>query len=198
MGNGSLKFVISHDAKLSEKEEALLVEAYRKLFIKMYNYDIVDSFLKITKMDFKELLTRKRFILKLADNYLRASKALDEVKNRDELDLFLIYDSQDNLLGGGRLFKISDNEASIPDIEIIDMPVSTMREIWMESVNFAEDYFVSSGFEKMYIEIPLADGPLLVRADDMGFYEDPNDIVISETTRTYLLNKPLERIRHVK
>ena len=198
MGMGSLKFVVSEDVCLKIEEEKVLIESYRQLFIKMYNYDIVDSFIKVTKSDVLDKVKKNKFISKLAENYSRAIDALEAVRNNDNFLLFLIYNEDNELLGGGRLLKLEDNEGSVPDIAITDLPLDEMRNIWQNAVLFAESFFQNKGIDKMYLEIPLSEGALLGRASLMGFNESPEDIVTKETTRTYIVNKNLERIKNVE
>lgn len=198
MGTGSLKFVISEDASLKKEEENILIEAYRQLFIKMYNFDIIDSFINVTKTNVLDKIKNSGFISKLAENYSRAVDALESVKNNDNLILFLIYNENSELLGGGRLLKLGNNEGSVPDIAITDLPLDESRDVWQKAVLFAESFFQSKGIDIMYLEVPLSEGPLLGRSSLMGFSESPEDIVTNETTRTYLLNKNLERVKDVE
>lgn len=191
----NLEFKIVKSEELTEEERNTLVEAYRNLFVRIYNYDIVDSIVKVTNKDLKEVLKRGRVIKCYAENYQRALDAVSSTEESEKFDLFLIFGENGELLGGGRFYRISPNEASIPDIATVDLPLDEVREIWKQAIIFAESHFIQNGYSKMYLEIPLSEGPLLVRAIDMGFSESPEDIVTSPATRTYLLNKYLERLK---
>ena len=191
----NLKFVVSKNGEIDEIEEKILIEAYRNLFIKMYGADIVDAYLAVTKTTDKDSIAKvSNKAKKIAENYNKAINVLDSVKRHDDLELLLIFDEEDTLIGGGRLKTIDDKEASIADIAIGD-EYTNKRDVWKEAVKYVEGYFAELGFSKMYIEIPLDEGPLLVRAGELGFTEDPEDIVRNIGQRTYLLNKYIERVR---
>lgn len=193
MSLNNISFAISKNADLTESEKDFLLEAYRKLFAKMYGQDVFDSFLSVAKRGSSNFKGRKNKIADFSENFCRALDALELVKSDDSFELLLIYGAEETLVGAGRLRRISDTEASVPDIAIDGVNRELEKEIWKKSVSFAEMHFASQGFEKMYVEVPLQEGPLLVRADELGFKEDPKDIVVSEATRTYFLNKVLER-----
>lgn len=193
MSLNNISFAISRNAKLTEIEEDFLLEAYRKLFTKMYGQDVFDSFLSVVKRSSSNFKGKKNKIADFSENYSRALDVLELIRNDDNYELLLIYAEAETLVGAGRLRKISDTEASVPEIAIDGVNRELEIEIWKKAISFAELHFTSQGFEKMYVEIPFQEGPLLVRADELGFKEDPKDIVIGEQTRTYLLNKTLER-----
>lgn len=197
----SIKFSISNNTELTEKEQIFLLETYRKLFVKMYGSEVGDSLLKVlealetkikTFREFSKIYIRSNNELNnMSKNYLRSVYALYEVQKNEELSLLLIRDENNNLIGAGRLKVMDEKTASIPDIALGLGTDEEKREIWKMAVAYVERYFKGLGFEKMYIEIPLDDPFLLYRADELGFKEDPEDIVVDEETRTYLFNKTL-------
>ena len=188
-----VSFEISKKAYITKEERDFLIEAYRKMYIKIYGFDFLDAFLCVTKADSSKFFNERKELKNLGENQNRALQAMDTLENNENFELLVIRDEKDNLIGGGRLKKINEKEASIPDIVIECDNVKVSRDIWCQAIKFAEEYFVSCGYEKMYIEIALKDGPLLGRANKLGFFEDPNDIRIDGTVKTYLLNKILER-----
>lgn len=188
----NIKFTIFNNGRLSDEERNFLIEAYRKLFVKMYGLDVVDSFLKVTKEDSNDIANINSKVRKMAKNYERAQEALNEVFENPNLELLLIY-SDNNLIGGGRLNRINSTDASLLDIVIETGDTLFDRNIWKCAVSFVEGYFIDNGFKKMYLEIPFQEGPLLYRADDLGFRENPNDIKVLEESVTYVLFKDLGR-----
>ena len=191
----NLKFVIAKSDDLNEEEKGILIDVYRKLFKKMYDNDTVDSYLKATNKDAKAIGEKVSFVTSLARYYQRSIDIMNSIKEGN-IELFLIYMDDNMLLGGGRLYKISPTEASVPDIAIIDLPLSVRRHVWKEAVMYAEDYYTKEGYTKMYLEIPISEENLLSKASKMGFQEAPEDI--KEGARTYLLNKSLERTKNVE
>ena len=184
-----LHFAIRGNGDLNDGEKEILLEAYRELFTQMYGTDIIEAVIK--KLEGKNKKNKK--LAAITENYMRSIKALDIVSMSDNLSLLLIYNGENNLIGGGRLKVLSEGVGSVPDIAINVSSVEEEREIWKRAISYIEDYFRSLGFNKMYVEIPLSHPNLLFRAQDLGFCEDPEDIVVSSSTRTYLYNKNLER-----
>lgn len=193
----NINFMISKNGEVEASEKEFLTEAYRKLFIKIYGSDIIDALVSTTKLPPKFLLQQRIGLNKYVKNYTKSLNAIESVQVDENLELLLIYQGKDKLIGAARLRKINDLEASIPDIAIDDVSLEDSREIWKQAVEFAEKHFTNQGYEKMYVEVPLCDGPLLCRADDLGFQEDPNDVEISDAV-TYLLSKELERSKYDK
>lgn len=187
-----LKFIINKDGKLKEKENAFLLEAYRNLFIKMYGLDIVDAYLNVTHENINEFMKNHPKVKHNAKNYEEAKNVLLSIKNTANLELILIY-LNNKLIGGGRIKKVNNEDASILDLVICCNTLEIEREIWKRCVSFVEEYLVNKKYKKMYLYIPYKEGPLLYRADDLGFKENPDDINIDEEVFTYLLYKDLER-----
>ena len=192
-----VSFEINKKACITKEEREFLIEAYRKLFIKIYGCDMLEALANLTQTSSNKWLRRKG-LQKYAENQIRALDVMNSVENDENFDLLVIRDEESKIIGGGRLRKISDTEASVPDITIEGSSVKDEREIWRQAIIFAEEYFTNLGYEKMYVEIPLQDGPLLGRASQMGFFEDPKDMRVTDATRTYLVNKTLERVQDEK
>lgn len=184
-----LKFVINRNGNLPEIVNNYVIDLYRNLFIKIYGLDIYDSFLKVANL---KKTSSKKVFKEYAKNYTRAMGVLESVKNDNAIDLLLVYNEDNILVGAGRINKISDKEVNIPDIAV-DMELENAGEVWNETVKYLISYLTNLNVEKMYLEIPFSDGALLVKAANLGFEEDPNDIDI-EKSNTYLLNKNLKRI----
>lgn len=193
-----VSFEVNKKAYITKEERDFLVEAYRKLFMKIYGCDMLEILSSFTRTSYTKLFKNKKSLQRYAENQIMALNVIESVENDENLDLLVIRDDEGKLIGGGRLRRISDTEASIPDIAIDGVVSKEQREIWRQAVIFAEEYFRSLGYEKMYVEIPLQDGPLLGRAGQLGFVEDPKDIPTTDATRTYLLNKTLERVQDAK
>lgn len=186
----SLNFVISDSKILTEEEKNFLVEAYRKMFIKVYGCDVFDAFgivANINKDDIKSIADNNQ---KFAQNYERAKDALESLSEND-LSVLLIY-KEDRLVGGGRL-KTNYPTIKVLDIALDNIKIEEEREIWKSAILFVEQYFAKQKFERIYIEIPLKEGPLLIRANELGFKEDFYDI--EDDKNTYLLNKKIESIK---
>lgn len=190
-----VSFEVNKKAYITKEERDFLVEAYRKLFMKIYGCDMLEVLANLTKTSSNKWLKRRKGLQKYAENQIRALDVMDSVENDENFDLLVIRDEESKLIGGGRLRRISDTEASIPDIAIEGVSLKEEREIWRQAVMFAEEYFTSLGYEKMYVEIPIQDGPLLGRAGKLGFVEDPKDMRVTDATRTYLVNKTLGRVQ---
>ena len=193
-----VNFEFNKKAYITKEERDFLVEAYRKLFMKIYGCDMLEILSRFIRTSYTKLFKNKKSLQRYADNQIMALNVIESVENDENIDLLVIRDDEGKLIGGGRLRRISDTEASIPDIAIDGVVPKEQREIWRQAVIFAEEYFRSLGYEKMYVEIPLQDGPLLGRAGQLGFIEDPKDIPTTDATRTYLLNKTLERVQDAK
>jgi len=172
----NIRFEISNSGKLETRERLVLLSAYKELFVKIYGYDILTEFYKENN--------------RIPKRVEKTFNVLKSVKENEDLSLILIYYGK-QLIGGGRIRKLSDTKASVPDIAIEIGTDKEKREIWKMTVEYVEQYLLNNGFEKMYLEVPLKEAPLLYRAGDLGFIEDPKDI--GDDNRTYLLNKDLVR-----
>jgi len=186
----SLDFDLKYINELNEFEKDFLIESYYKLFIKMYGNDIVDTFSYIVKRSTKELIDKKSDLKLFAKNYKNAIELL-KPKNNPNNKLLVIYLNK-KIVGSAYLKRINDDICSIPFVSINVEDKEIEREIWKDSVSFSIQYLKKSGYKKMYLEIPLKEGPLLVRASELGFKEDPNDILVDEETYTYILSLDLE------
>lgn len=186
-----LEFKISAVEYLSIKDKNALIEAYRMYFADCYGKDMVDSFLNVSNLKSNE--SRKRDILKdYSDNYKNAIEVFENLISNSYYELLCI--KKDNILiGAGRLYSLNRDECGIKEIVFIEDDKKITREVWKQTVSFVEKYFKEKHYKKMYIEIPYLEGPLLIRADELGFKEDPNDIIVGKKEYTYLLNKELER-----
>lgn len=167
----NIKLSISDKTKLTDYEKNSLLESYRVLFTKMYGYDIIYDYLKSNS--------------KKNNNYY--TDFLD-----DDLSILLIYQNDNNLIGGGRI-KIIDNKIiKVVDIAINMSLESDKRDLWKIVISYIENYYRNLNYQKMYIEIPFNEPCLLIRANDLGFIESPEDISILGNNKTYILNKILE------
>ena len=183
----NLRFEISNDGKLEAEEQDFLINIYRDLFTKIYNTNVFDYFYKRLKV----FLSAADYFDIAAENYERAVSAIKSAQ-QDNIDLLLIY-YEEKLIGGARMRMINETEASIPEIALANISEDIKESIWKEVIKFSENYFTDLGFDKMYLEIPLEDEQLLIKALDLGYMEDPEDIVTTSAIKTFLLNKKLER-----
>ena len=190
-----LTFEINKSGLLKETEKEILIEAYRELFIKMYGFDMFDSLIKVIDNSAKEVFERSEENQQLAINYLKAVTAIESVSEDDNLELFLVYEN-DNLIAGGRLLKKDNNTANIIDIAIIKEKIKDEKIICNLIIKKIEEYFINLGFDKMYLEVPLKDIKLLKLASELGFVEDPEDIMVDEEVYAYVINKKLERAKY--
>lgn len=203
-----LRFVIDKIGDISKNNEINLLKAYKELFKEIYGYDILSKYekekSKIKKSDVFD------------DAFIKSIDVLKSVKEDDNLSLLMVYDDNNNILGFGRIRKLNEvkesnsifsafnsllekhlnitneRKVSIPDIAIVPEYSEYKYDIWKKSVSFIENIVTIQGYDRLYIEIPV-NSPLLFRADDLGFIEDPADIPISYMPRTRILNKTLER-----
>jgi len=164
-----VRFEVESNQKLNKTEKKYILELYQELFKKMYGSDIICDY-------FKNLNTNKF-------NLYDVSNLLEE-----DLSFVLIYKNND-LVGAGRIKKINKKEISIPDVAI-SLDEKEQRNIWKMTISFLEDYLKKLEYTKMYVEVPLKDPFLLIRANELGFKEDPEDIKFNNNF-TYVLNKVL-------
>ena len=186
-------FKIGDSTYLDEKEKEQLLESYRRLFGEIYGFDIYDSLIKLANNNKRVYNKLKNF----SESYFRAQQMLDELPEQTNISLLLIFNGN-ILIGAGRIRILDKDTISVPDIAIGFGTEEEKREIWKMAIEFIEEQSISENFKKMYVEVPLNSPCLLIRADDLGFREDPEDVVIDSDTRTYLLNKNLERTRNAK
>lgn len=189
----NINFRVSNKNSLSDSEKEFLLESYRELFGQIYGIDIYDSLIKLTNKN-KKIYNKLKFF---SENYYRSQEMLEELPEHDDLSLLLIF-LEDNLIGAARIKIFDDFTALIPDVAIGIGSLEEKREIWKLAIKYIENYLLNKNYQKMYVEIPLQNPWLLIYANELGFEEDPEDIVISEETRTYLLNKKLERTKNEK
>lgn len=168
----NIKLSISNK-KLTDNEKNSLLEAYKILFNKMYGYDIINEYLKKSSSN-----TQANYSINL----------FDLKKN----ELLLIYDKDNNLIGGGRIKEIDKKTIKVLDIAINIDNEYEKRNLWKMAISYIEKHYLNLNYKKMYIEIPLNEPCLLTRADDLGFKESPDDISILGNNKTYILNKILE------
>lgn len=206
-----LKFAINKDGIVTKDEENMLLLCYQELFKEIYGYDILTKYLQDKEKRKKGLLYQDAFVSSI--------DVLKSVKENKNLSLVIIYDENNNVVGFARIkeidYKVSNNpfiapfEAlvdkylpkekclSIPDIAISKKFINQKNEIWQKTVNLIEQFAISKGFDRLYVEIPL-NSTLLLKADDLGFIESPEDIPTSEKPKTMILNKYLERQKNAE
>lgn len=172
-----------------EKEKDTVNDMYQQLFTDIYGEDVFDAFVKTVKKAVPNIKSKLAKLYYLSENYQRSQKALAMIEGNDTLELLKVYDSDDNIIGVGRLRKISDTVASVPDLAFIDS--ETKKEVINQVLEFIENYFISLGYERIELEIPFKDVIYLARANKLGYLEDIEDM--NTGLRTYLLNKSLER-----
>lgn len=193
----SLSFVVENIRELSADSKEFLIELYHKLFITIYGGDVVDAFTYVTKTNTKDLINKEYDVKALANNYRKATEILKSLEDNPNNELLLIY-LDNKLIGSAYLKRIDDNKGLILYIAIDVIEKEIEREIWKETVLYIENYFNQLGYKKIYLEIPFKEGPLLIRANELGFKEDFDDINVDEVVYTYLLNKDLEGLKYVK
>lgn len=186
-------FKISDGASLEEKDKELLLESYRELFAQIYGFDIYDSLIKFTKKNKKIYNRLKEF----SENYFKSQEMFEGLAEQSDISLLLIF-AENILIGAGRIKVLDQDTALVPDIAIGIGTEEEKREIWKLALQFIEKHLTDENFKKMYVEVPLSAPWLLMRADSLGFKEDPEDIVMDFETRTYLLNKSLERTKNAE
>jgi len=204
-----LRFVINETGTISEEEQNYINEVYKTLFSEIYGYDILSKYLSQ-----KENLKNDYVFDNTYINSIDVPKSLSS----DNIALLMIYDENDKLIGAGRIKKIEklstknplvevfnkllekflksidEKCISVPDIAISSECADSKYDIWKLAIQFLESYYMSLGYDRIYVEIPL-NSPLLLRADDLGYIEDLADIPVSDKPRTRILNKYLERTK---
>ena len=165
----NIQFKVKKNTNLDNSDKKFLFETFRMLFNKKYGYDLIDEYFKTD-----------------CDNTF--SLTLKNVKNNN--DLICIYDN-DILKGGAIVNYISKNEIDLLDIAIDGYTEEEKREVWKLTVDFALKYFKKLGYKKIYLEIPVKDPFLLVRANDLGFKEDDTLDISYDETIIYLYSKEL-------
>lgn len=190
MNKSSLKFIMKDINDINEFDKEILLNAYHNLFIKTYGVDVVDAFSKVTNIDVDEVVDRDDNVKSSATNYNKSINALEEFRNNANLELLLIY-YEDNLVGCAKQVRIDDETVKVPEIAFHNIDKSIERDLWKETVSYISKHFQKQNYKKMYLEIPLKEGPLLIRAGELGFIESPEDILGLEKTYTYILNKKL-------
>jgi len=192
-----LKIVVAKIDELTLEEKNFLISIYHKLFINIYGNDLVDAFAYVTKTNVEKLVNEDYKVKFLSKNYKQAKEVVGSLENNANSKLLLIY-IEDNLIGSALVNRIDDITSSVPYIVIDASEKDIEREIWKRTVSFVEKYLTDLGYKKMYLEIPLKEGPLLIRAKELGFKEDPEDIVMTEEVYTYVFNKNIEGNINVK
>jgi len=181
-----LEFKIVQNLEMTRPEKEYLIEAYHQLNIVLYGYDLVDSYEIVTQSG-----ADKKEVLKYAINYSKSLELLEEVNKNANLELLIIY-YDNKLVGASRLKRIDEDNAKVLDVALNGLNKEEKRGVWKQTIMFVENYFTNLGYKKMYVEIPLKENALLIRADDLGFRESPEDIVVDKDVNTYILNKTLE------
>jgi hypothetical protein len=174
----SLVFAASSFNKLDEDLKEYLFSLYYEYYKKTYGNDPMDVFLKVTKTNINN------YIMHIKDTTINYKNVIKDLS--DDIIVMLIYDSKLNLIGCSRI-KEKDSDVRVLDIVFDNLGKIIERKNWVEVVAFLENFYKSRGYNKMYLNIPLKDGPLLVRANELGFKENPDDIEID--AKTYVLNK---------
>lgn len=203
-----LKFIITENGDIKEENKESLLTAYKEVFKEIYGYDILTEYEKA-----KPKLKNEQVF---NDTFIKSIDVIKSVKNDKNISLLTIYNEENDVIGFGRLKNVQEVPTSnplvsiinglmkkhmhieeekcisVPDIAILPKYNENRYEIWKKAISFIETFVTSQGYDKMYVEIPL-NSPLLFRADDLGFIEDPEDVPISVKPRTRILNKSLER-----
>ena len=185
---GDLKFSIKDNTDIVDEET--IRKAYHNLFLNMYGMDLIESVAFISQ-------TREDEILKhvnkngYADNSIRVNKLIDEIKNNSNNKLLYIY-LNNYLIGVARILRIDALTARVKEVALISLDINIMRDVWMNAILHVQKYLLENGYKKMYLEIPLKEGVLLRKSYEMGFIENPKDIVVDDLVYTYVLNKTLE------
>ncbi len=194
MDENNLKMVVNLDGFLTPKETENLLQAYYILFSKINGKDLPSALLQVLKLNKNQSFAIK--LLNVSENYQLAKKALLEIKPNfkgNNLNMLMVYESN-NLIAAARLRNLGDNTGSIPDA-VFMVDEDKINIIWSLMIEYIENYFYELGYKKMYIEVPIKDPFLLKGCFDHDFRESPEDIVVKESTKTYFLNKNLERKR---
>ncbi len=203
-----LKFIINENGDIKEEYKENLLTAYKEVFKEIYGYDILTEYEKKKSKLKKEQLFN--------DTFIEAIDVLKSVQNDKNISLLTIYNEDNEIVGFGRLKNIQEVPTSnplasiinglmkkhmhieeekcisVPDIAILPKYNENKYDIWKKTISFVEAFVASSGYDKLYVEIPL-NSPLLFRADALGFTEAPEDVPVSVKPRTRILNKSLER-----
>ena len=174
-----LNFTIKTYDDLDFETKKILVEIYHSYYEGVYGIDAFDAFLKVTNLKADYYKNKIDLINEYTNNYQRALNAFN-----DDTTLILIY-KDNHLLGASRIIK-----NRVLDVVFYELNKEEKRRYWQEVIIYIEGFLRKKKFKKMYIEIPLKEGPLLVRANELGFVEDVDDIAGFEEV-TYTLNKDL-------
>lgn len=188
-----IDFIINKKKELTEKEINLLIEAYRLYLSKLYGKDELDSFLEVINKT-SDKVKNNIDILEDKSKNLKKAKNIIQTTISNDIDMILIYKFK-RLIGMARVEK-NDADIRILDVVFYKLDNNRERKIWVETIKYIENYY--NNFRKIYLEIPYYEGPLLYRAKDLGYEENPEDIIISKDTKYYILNKSLERVNNDK
>lgn len=191
-----MKFYFKNIIELDDNNLNKIKESYRKFFAELKGNDIIDSLLKLTKKDIKDINNKEK-ILKLSDNYIEAINVINELKNNEEMKLLCIYNNKDEMMGIARIVFFNLDEASISEILLFNES-SNDKKIMEYTIIFIENYLKDNSYKKLYIEIPFFN-PFIQYIDELGFKEDEHDLELSEEEmqskgiNTYLLHKELKK-----
>ena len=182
-------FEVVEKLDLTKDEMEFLIEAYRNLYINMYGADIFDYFIALAKTE-TNIIKNDFSILKVAKNYCKAIDTIRGVEKDPQIKMVLIKDSANNLLGSAILQWLNKTQVKLKDIVVV-AEKELKKEIWKNGVSYIIEYLKSLNIQKMYLEVPLRDPTLLIRADDLGFSEDSIDIPDNTEEFAYIMHKNL-------
>lgn len=194
MDFNNLKMTINDDGFLTPEENNTLQKAYYELYTRMYGKDLSTSLIEVLKL--KDSQPMKSKLLGISENYKMANKTLTEINpnfKKDHLNMLMVYE-KNKLIAAARIKNLDSDIVSIPDV-VFMIPSPLISDLWLQMLGYLENYFRTLNYKKIYIEVPLNNPFLLKECFNRDYQEDPEDIVVSEGTRTYLLNKNLERKR---
>ena len=194
MDFNNLKMTLNDDGFLTPEENNALLKAYYELYTRMYGKDLPTSLIEVLKL--KDSQPMKSKLLGISENYKMANKTLIEIKpnlKKNHLNMLMVYE-KNHLIAAARIRNLGNDIVSIPDA-VFMIPSQLTSALWLQMLEYLENYFRTLNYKKIYIEVPLNDPFLLKGCFNRDYQEDPEDIVVSEGTRTYFLNKSLERKR---
>jgi len=183
-----IDFIVNKKQELTKKEINLLIEAYRVYLSKLNGKDELDSFLEVINKTSDKVI-KNIDVLEDKDKNFKKAKNIVEATISSDIDMVLIYRFK-RLIGMARIEK-NDTDIRVLDVVFYKLDKNKERKIWANTIKYIENYY--NNYRKIYLEIPYYEGPLLYRAKDLGYEENPEDIIISKDTKNYILNKELGR-----
>lgn len=180
------KFVFNKNGIFTSTDKKILINSYQNYFAKIYGNDLVDLFLHVANLDHKYLKNRE-ILEKYSDNYKIIEEMFKTIETDKLTELLCIYDKEYNLVAMGRLIQKNRREIYLKELIFNEEYQDNYRDLWVNFIKDLQIKLARRGYHKLYLEIPFYEGPLLIRANELGYKEDIDNIV----EKVYIVNKKI-------